>query len=274
MFGNIHDTLFLYRKSNSSFIWKEQFEDKNSEDFARLYEYEDKEDGRRYTTVALHAPGVRKGETGTPWRGKMPPTGRHWAYVHTQLDEFDKNGYVEWSKNGNPRLKKYADESFGNRVQDVWTMKDPQYETYPTEKTESLISRLIEASSNPGSIVFDCFMGSGTTQAVAMKLGRRFIGADINLGAIHTTVKRLNKVMAESEADKKLISDEPAKYLGFQVYHVNNYEIFKNPIEAKSLLVEALELDPYPAGHLYDGQKDGRQYKRLCPSTTLRVRPT
>ena len=62
---------------------------------------------------------------------------------------------------------------------------------YPTQKPEKLIERIIRASSNIGDIVFDCFMGSGTTQAVAMKLGRKFIGADINLGAVQVTTKRL-----------------------------------------------------------------------------------
>ena len=75
---------------------------------------------------------------------------------------------------------------------------------YPTQKPEALLERIIKASSNPGDLVFDCFMGSGTTQAVAMKLGRRFIGADINLGAIHTTTKRLLNIKNELEKDDKI----------------------------------------------------------------------
>lgn len=70
---------------------------------------------------------------------------------------------------------------------------------YPTQKPEVLLQRIIQASSNKNSIIFDCFMGSGTTQAVAMKLGRKFIGADINLGAIQTTTKRLIKVAQNSQ---------------------------------------------------------------------------
>ena len=70
---------------------------------------------------------------------------------------------------------------------------------YPTQKPEVLIERIIKASSNPGDIVFDCFMGSGTTQAVAMKLGRRFIGVDINLGAVETTTKRLLDIQENIE---------------------------------------------------------------------------
>ena len=130
---------------------------------------------------------------------------------------------------------------------------------YPTQKPEALLERIIKASSNPGDIVFDCFMGSGTTQAVAMKLGRRFIGADINLGAIQTTTKRLLGVAEELNAELPN-KDEP-KYTGFAVYNVNNYDVFRNPAEAKDLLVQALELQPLPGGSLYDGEKDEWFYK-------------
>ena len=93
--------------------------------------------------------------------------------------------------------------SYEKRIDDVWkiSMLQPADKVepvgYPTQKPEKLLERIILASSNPGDLVFDCFMGSGTTQAVAMKLGRRFIGADINLGAIQTTTKRLLSVAKE-----------------------------------------------------------------------------
>lgn len=134
---------------------------------------------------------------------------------------------------------------------------------YPTQKVESLLERIIKASSNPGDLVFDCFMGSGTTQAVAMKLGRKFIGADINLGAIDTTVKRLNKI-ARGIAEL-LPEDGNPRYTGFEVYNVNNYDVFRNPVQAKELLIEALEIQPLSTGKieygLYDGEKDGRMVK-------------
>ena len=78
--------------------------------------------------------------------------------------------------------------------------------------------------------MFDCFMGSGTTQAVAMKLGRRFIGADINLGSIQTTTKRLISVADELNGQ---LQDEE-KYTGFEVYNVNNYDFFRNRLKQKS----------------------------------------
>lgn len=128
---------------------------------------------------------------------------------------------------------------------------------YPTQKNENLLERIIECSSNPGDLVFDCFMGSGTTQAVAMKLGRRFLGADINLGAIQTTTKRLLSVAAGLGQE---IQEEP-KYTGFEVYNVNNYDFFRNPIEARDLLIKALEIQEFPQGNVWDGELDGRMVK-------------
>lgn len=150
-------------------------------------------------------------------------------------------------------------EPEGNPIKDYWVMnilhpKALERTDYPTQKPEQLIERIIEASSDKGDIVFDCFMGSGTTQAVAMKLGRKFIGADINLGAIQTTTKRLLNIAEEN----KLFDD---KYKGFEVYNVNNYDFFRNPIEAKDLLIQALEIQKYDGNNVYDGELDGRMVK-------------
>lgn len=98
---------------------------------------------------------------------------------------------------------------------------------YPTQKPEALLERIIKASSNSGDLVFDGFMGSGTTQAVAMKLGRRFLGADINKGAIQTTTKRLLKC-----AEGLKNNTDKTYYTGIEVYNVNDYSfnppVFKN----------------------------------------------
>ena len=133
---------------------------------------------------------------------------------------------------------------------------------YPTQKPKKILELIIEASSQPGDIVFDCFMGSGTTQAVAMKLGRRFIGADINLGAIQTTTKRLLSVAKELESSQNGIkSADDTKYTGFEVYNVNNYDFFRNPVEARDLLIAALEIQPFPQSDVWDGELDGRMVK-------------
>lgn len=171
----------------------------------------------------------------------------------------------------------YLDESKGVPVSDVWSdiasfqtvVNSPEITNYPTQKPEKLLERIIKASSNPGDLVFDCFMGSGTTQAVAMKLGRRFIGADINLGAIDTSVKRLNKIA--KEIAESILEDGNPRYTGFEVYNVNNYDVFRNPIQAKDLLIQALELQPLPGNELYDGEKDGRMVK-IMPVNRIATR--
>ena len=130
---------------------------------------------------------------------------------------------------------------------------------YPTQKPEGLLELFMEISTDPGDLVFDCFMGSGTTQAVAMKLGRKFIGADINLGSVQTTTKRLLKIMKESD-NGSLLTD---KKTGFEVYNVNNYDFFRNPIEARDLLVEALGIQKFASSNVFDGELDGRHVKIL-----------
>ncbi|MBQ9896010.1 MAG: hypothetical protein IJM40_01700, partial [Synergistaceae bacterium] len=134
---------------------------------------------------------------------------------------------------------------------------------YPTQKPEGLLKRIVIGHSNPGDLVMDCFMGSGTTQAVAMKLGRRFIGADINLGAVHTATKRLLNIAADIKAEDKNENEQSLnKYTGFEVYNVNNYEFFRNPAQARSLLIDALGIQEFPEGSsIWDGELDGRMVK-------------
>lgn len=127
---------------------------------------------------------------------------------------------------------------------------------YPTQKPQELLEKIIKASSNPGELVFDCFMGSGTTQAVAMKLGRRFIGADINLGAVQTTTKRLLKVASELNGQ---LQTEHQFYTGFEVYNVNDYEFFRNELEAKRLICEAMGMEQLTDSNVYDALYEGRK---------------
>lgn len=208
---------------------------------------------------------------------------------------------------------------YEKKADDVWeigqssTTKSASKEFlgYPTQKPEALLERIIKASSNPGDLVFDCFMGSGTTQAVAMKLGRRFIGADINLGAIQTTTKRLLKAAKEIDCRVKPGNDtlfsqndggvagvsaqrsatqggegfppsDPSNgtlstkchsraptrespdrtgtfYTGFEVYNVNDYEFFRNELEAKRLICEAMGMEQLTDSNVYDALLDGRK---------------
>jgi adenine-specific DNA-methyltransferase len=194
-YGNISDFILFYTKSDN-YIWNRSFEDWTPERAKEEYSYIEEETGRRYKKVPLHAPGTRNGATGQPWRGMMPPPGKHWQFTPKTLDEMDARGEIYWSPNGNPRRKIYLDDSNGVPVQDIWLeFRDAHNQNikvtgYPTEKNPQLLARIIQASSNPGDLVLDCFSGSGTTLAVASQLERNWIGIDNSTEAITTTLRR------------------------------------------------------------------------------------
>ncbi|MBE7557168.1 MAG: site-specific DNA-methyltransferase [Anaerolineales bacterium] len=194
-YGNVADYILFYTKSDN-YVWNRSYEEWTPERADKEYEYVEEETGRRYKKVPVHAPGVRNGETGKPWRGMNPPPGKHWQFPPKTLDEMDARGEIYWSPNGNPRRKVYLDESSGVPVQDIWLeFRDAHNQNikitgYPTEKNSELLARIIEASSNPGDLVLDCFSGSGTTLDVASQLGRRWIGIDNSPEAIGTTLRR------------------------------------------------------------------------------------
>jgi len=187
-YGNIKDMILFYTKSDNA-IWNEPKSPYSDDDIKRLFPKTDKE-GRRYTTVPIHAPG----ETRNPkqFHGMLPPIGRHWRTDVETIEQWDKAGLIEWSANGNPRKIVYADDRKGKRVQDIWTeFKDPQYPIYPTEKNLGMIDLIVKTSSNPDSIVLDCFCGSGTTLLAAARNGRRWIGIDCSDVAINATKRRM-----------------------------------------------------------------------------------
>ncbi len=133
---------------------------------------------------------------------------------------------------------------------------------YPTQKPEALLKRIIEASSDQGDIVMDSFCGSGTTLAVAQKLGRKWIGVDINIGAIQTSTKRLASVI-EGQLGKgsaKLIKDEFRGLHAFKVLNVNDYDIFKNEIEAKEIVMDMYGVEPIKRSS-FDGILDNNFVK-------------
>jgi adenine-specific DNA-methyltransferase len=195
-YGNISDYILFYTKTDN-YIWHRPLDAWTEERANKEYPCIDRKTGRRYKKVPVHAPGIRNGETGKAWKGKLPPPGKHWQFPPQTLDEMDARGEIYWSPTGNPRRKIYLDSSNGVPVQDIWLdTRDAHNQNiditgYPTEKNPDVLARIITASSNEDDIVLDCFSGSGTTLAVASQLHRRWIGIDNSLEAITTTLKRL-----------------------------------------------------------------------------------
>lgn len=265
-FGIIHDYIFVYSKESKHPFFP-CFVEHSEDHLASRFNQVD-ESGRKFFAGPITAPGQGPSRI---FKGVeiAPPNGRHWSYSQEKIDELASENRIYYSQTGTPYLKQYADEYIkqGRRVQSIWTDLLPpktgdEILGYPTQKPEKLLTRIIEAFSAPQSLVMDCFMGSGTTQAVAMKLGRKFIGADINLGAIQTTTKRLIKVSKDLKNIQAELGDEQELYIGFEVYNVNHYDVFRNPVQAKELLIQALDIQSIP-NSVYDGEKDGRMVKLM-----------
>ncbi len=233
-------------------------------------------DGRRWVDDNLSAKGLSGGGYEYEYKGVKSL----WRCPPETMQKLDTEGKLHFTKNGGIRLKRYLDENKGLPLQAIWDDIFPvnsqaqERLNYPTQKPEALLERIVQSSSNIGDLVFDCFMGSGTLQAVSMKLARRFLGADINLGAIQISTKRLLSVAHDlSLKTGTLISSSEINtfYTGFEVYNVNNYDIFRNPAQAKELLIQALEVNPLQAGSLFDGEKDGRMVK-IMPINRIATR--
>jgi site-specific DNA-methyltransferase (adenine-specific) len=174
------------------------------------------ETGRRFQAIDLTGAGVRKGDSGKPWRG-IDPTAvkRHWALPgnimaeigiqgetsQEKLDALDAAKRIFWpqKEGGKPRLKFYLDELEGAVLSDMWFDIPPisahakERLGYPTQKPEALLERIILASSSEGDLVLDPFCGCGTTISVAERLKRRWIGIDITYLAINLIKNRLVK---------------------------------------------------------------------------------
>lgn len=192
-YGNIKDMVLFYSKSENP-IWNEPKTPYTEEDRIKLFPKIEKS-GKRYTTIPLHAPGeTQNGKTAQAFKGILPPPGRHWRSDISVLEQWDKEGLIEWSENGNPRKKIYFDQQEGKRVQDIWEFKDPQYPVYPTEKNPDLLDLIVKTSSNEDSIVLDCFAGSGTTIKAAQTNGRQWIGIDQSEEAIKATIQKLGAI--------------------------------------------------------------------------------
>jgi len=275
-FGAVTDYVLFYAGKGAE--WLPQFQQMTQAHLERHYRHKDERGV--YALGELTAPGTRRGPTGLPWRGfDVSAIGRHWGNLPSELDRLDADDLIYWPKKPGawPRLKRYLGDNQGRPATDFWDDIDPinmvgfEREDYPTQKPEALLRRIVGASCPPGGIVLDCFVGSGTTAAVAQKLGRRWIACDINKGAIQTTAKRLMEVIGAQAAEnvRQTTLDgsdgvvEPAQ-LGFTIYRVNDYDLAIQHNEAVELACEALGVQRSRTDGYFDGTL-GRQLVKILP---------
>ncbi len=196
-YGNVHDVIFFYSK-DESYFYVQQYVPLSEERLLQHYN-QIEPDGRKYQLCDF----TQSGQGDSRKFGKItlsPPLGKHWIWGQEKIDEGLKDGLIVLKDGKMPRLKRYLENSRGNPMEDIWTDIPPvnsmatERIDYPTQKPEALVERIIRASSLEGSVVADFFCGSGTTAAVAEKLGRRWIVADLGRYAIHTTRKRMLEI--------------------------------------------------------------------------------
>jgi len=221
--GVIHDTLFYLSKSRDR-TWNRILQKPSPEYVEQFFDQYDPVRKERYARHPLDAP--RHGDGGNliyEWKGSWPARNRTWAYVREKMEEFDLAGKLHYPKAGMPRLKRYESEYEGTPIQDIWTdinkihNQSSELLDYATQKPEALLERVLLMASNPNDLVADFFCGSGTTLAVAEKLGRKWIGADLGRFAIHTSRKRLIGVQRELKAAGK-------PYRSFEILNLGKYE--------------------------------------------------
>ena len=193
--GNITDMILYYGMSDNA-VWNPQYAAFTQDYIESFYRFSE-QDGRRYRLHQIErnpALGIRPNLI-YEYNGYTPKFG--WMVEREKLIDFDKKNMLVWSKNRKPQRKIYLNEEQGRPITNLWDEIPPvqsqsiERAGYATQKPEALLERIIKASSNEGDLILDCFCGSGTTAAVAEKLGRRWITCDLGRFAIHTTRKRL-----------------------------------------------------------------------------------
>ncbi|MBP7761847.1 MAG: site-specific DNA-methyltransferase [Alphaproteobacteria bacterium] len=221
-YGEIWESIYFYSRSRESWTWNPQHVPFDKDYIESHFASKDP-DGRHYTTSDLVNPGFRPNLC-YEYKGYRPHR-NGWKISLEKMQELDQQGrlYFPEDKNGRIRLKRYLDEVPGQIAQNLWTDISPinsqarESQGYATQKPEALLERIIKASSNEDDLVADFFVGSGTTAAVAEKLGRKWICTDLGKFGIHTTRKRLIGVQRELKAAEK-------DFRAFEVLNLGRYE--------------------------------------------------
>ena len=228
-FGSQHDIIFYYVKSDS-YIWNRQYIE-HSEEYKRDFYKNSDLEGRKYSLDSTTAPGGRGPEY------EFLGITRKWRYTKENMQRLYDEGLIIQTKPGTvPRFKRYLDEQKGVTLQDVWIDIKPlqgqskEYMSYPTQKPEALLERIIRASSNEGDLVADFFCGCGTSIAVAERLKRNWLGVDISHLAVKLIKKRLTdkvevKALKGAYSDTILIKGFPQDVASAYALARQDYEL-------------------------------------------------
>jgi len=220
-FGTQIDSILFFSKTKYNYFKdvKKPLKQKYIDDF---YKYTN-ESGRRFRIADLQSPSLRPNLI-YEYKGYQPPA-KGWAISLEKMKKWDEEGRLHFPKlkTGRIQRRRFLDENDGEIVQNLWDdipIAGPQSKerlNYPTQKPEALLKRIIRASSNKGDLVADFFCGSGTTVAVAEKLGRKWIASDLGKFSVHTTRKRMIGVQRQLKKDEE-------NWRAFEILNLGKYE--------------------------------------------------
>jgi DNA modification methylase len=212
-YGDVTDILLFYSKTNQYPFHPPRTTHDDS--YVQTFYRHKEKDGRRYRLHQVErnpAIGPRPNLI-YEYNGYTPPLG--WMMERDKLEVLDKAGRLYWTKNGRPQRKIYLDDVEPPRVGSLWDDIPPVQAQaserlgYPTQKPIALLQRIIEASSNPGDVVFDPFCGCGTAVYAAHLLGRKWIGCDIAILSVQLVRDVLLKRYGLKEGEHYQISGVP-----------------------------------------------------------------
>jgi SAM-dependent methyltransferase len=205
--GRVHDVLLLYA-GGRDYYFKHMYRAYDQEYIDAFYRHIEPGSGRRYRLGDLTAPGGAAPSKGNPHYEFLGVT-RYWRYSRENIEKLFKEGRIVQTKPGRvPAYKRYLDEGKGVPLGTVWDDISPiqgQSEEalgYPTQKPVSLLTRILEISSQENNIVLDAFCGCGTALVAAQNLKRQWIGIDVSPTACRVMAKRLRDVCGLPEDEK------------------------------------------------------------------------
>jgi len=275
-FGVAIDTIHFATRSASA-VFQNLYTRESEEAKNYIQErFRNKFEGRQYMLAPIErnaALGIRENLI-YEYKGYTPRFG--WMMVREKLAEFDRLNKLHWNSNNKPNRRVFLDEYEGQPIENLWLdvfvinpMASERVD-YPTQKPEGLLERIIKTSSKEGDLIADFFCGSGTTAAVAEKLGRKWITSDLGKFGIHTTRKRLIQVQRDLKKEGK-------PFRAFEVLNLGRYErqaylnvtgrlsgkkkeqaLAKKEQEFRELILRAYRAEPLADAAFFHGKNGSR----------------
>jgi adenine-specific DNA-methyltransferase len=266
-----HDSILFCRRGDRA-IWNQQYTPLRDELVESHYNNVEEGTGRKFTLDNCLNQNPDRPNLRYDLNGHV----RTWRWTKDKMDALIEEGRIIFTSSGMPRFKRYLDESKGVPLQSIWSDIKPvnsqagQDTGYSTQKPEDMLERILLSSSNEGDLVADFFCGSGTTAAVAEKLGRKWIATDLGKFGIHTTRKRLIQVQRELKTAGK-------SFRAFEVLNLGRYErqaylnvsvnlsakkkadaLARKEREFRDLILKAYRAEPLPDAGFFHGKNGGR----------------